>query len=205
MQVRDHWEDVYSSKATDAVSWYQERADRSLRLIRDTGVEMSASIIDVGGGASTLVGDLLGESYRNLTVLDLSAAALAASRRRLGPSADRVEWIEADITTASLPPAGFDVWHDRAVFHFLTQRGDRVTYVSLLSDAIKPGGHIIIATFAEDGPMRCSGLPVMRYSPDGLHAELGSAFSLVRYEKEVHRTPSGSVQPFLYCYFRAAR
>lgn len=203
MQTRDHWEAVYSSRAANAVSWYQEHADRSLWLIRNTGVATSASIIDVGGGASTLVEDLLGEGYRNLTVLDVSAAALAASRQRLGSSADHVQWIEADITKASLPAASFDVWHDRAVFHFLTQPDDRAAYVNTLSASVKPGGYIIIATFAEDGPTHCSGLPVMRYSFDRLHAELGSAFSLVRYEKETHQTPSGSIQRFVYCCFRS--
>lgn len=202
MQRREHWEGVYSSKATDQVSWYQEHADRSLRLIRDTGLPTSASIIDVGGGASTLVGDLLAGGYRDLTVLDLSAAALAASQGALGALADHVRWVEADITAAALPSAGFDIWHDRAVFHFLTDAHDRAAYLRTLRDAVKPGGHVIVATFAEDGPMRCSGLPVMRYGAESLRAEFGPAFSPVICAKEVHHTPSGAVQQFLYCHFR---
>ncbi len=202
MQTKDHWEDVYSSKAADAVSWYQARADRSLRMIRDTGVSASAAIIDVGGGASTLVRDLRDEGYHNLAVIDLSAAALAISREALGVWGGSVHWIEGDITNISLPAAGFDVWHDRAVFHFLTEPDDRARYADRLAGALKPGGHIIIATFAEDGPERCSGLPVVRYTPEELQAELGSRFSLVSSQKEAHHTPSGSVQQFVYCYFR---
>lgn len=202
MQAKDHWEDVYSSRAADAVSWYQAHADRSLRMIRDTGVSASAAIIDVGGGASTLVRDLRDEGYHNLTVLDISAAALAVSREALGIWGNSVHWIEGDITKISLPAAGFDVWHDRAVFHFLTQPDDRARYASRLAGTLKPGGHIIIATFAEDGPERCSGLPVIRYTPEGLQAELGAGFSLVSSRKEAHHTPSGSVQQFVYCYFR---
>lgn len=202
MQAKEHWEDVYSSRAADAVSWYQARADQSLRMIRDTGVSASAAIIDVGGGASTLVRDLRDEGYKNLSVLDISAAALAISREALGIWGSSVHWIEGDITNISLPAAGFDVWHDRAVFHFLTEPDDRARYASRLEGAVKPGGHIIIATFAEDGPARCSGLPVVRYTPEELRAELGSAFSLAGYQKEAHHTPSGSVQQFIYCYFR---
>jgi SAM-dependent methyltransferase len=202
MHSKEHWEKVYATKATDAVSWFQPHADTSVGLIKATGAALDASIIDVGGGASTLVDDLLGLGYTNLTVLDLSAAALAAARQRLGGKASGVRWIEADITRANLPERAFDIWHDRAVFHFLTSPEDRAAYVQAVFRAVKPGGHVIVATFAEDGPNQCSGLPVMRYRPDELHAEFGEAFALLKHEKEAHHTPSGTVQQFVYCYCR---
>jgi ubiquinone/menaquinone biosynthesis C-methylase UbiE len=202
MQSKDHWEKVYTSKATNAVSWFQPHADTSVGLIKSTGAALDASIIDVGGGASTLVDDLLALGYTNLTVLDLSAAALAAARQRLGGKASGVRWIEADITRANLPDREFDIWHDRAVFHFLTSPEERSAYVQAVFRAVKPGGHVIVATFAENGPNQCSGLPVMRYRPDELHAEFGEAFALLKHEKEAHHTPSGTVQQFVYCYCR---
>lgn len=202
MQPKDHWERVYSTKATDAVSWFQEHAERSLRLIRATGVDTRASIVDVGGGASTLVDDLLTAGFTNVSVLDLSGAALAAARHRLGERASSVRWIEADVTQAALPADAYDVWHDRAVFHFLTEPAQRAAYVRTVMRSVKPGGHVIVATFADDGPTQCSGLPVRRYTPDGLHAEFGDSFALLRHEKEEHRTPSGSRQQFVYCYCR---
>lgn len=202
MQQKDHWEKVYSTKPTDGVSWYQEHADRSLDLIRGTGVRPDASIIDVGGGASTLVDDLLREGYASLTVLDLSGAALAAARTRLGQRASEVTWLEADITRVGLPAQAYDVWHDRAVFHFLTSEDDRKAYVETVLRAVKPGGHVIVATFAEDGPLQCSGLPVRRYSADELHAEFGQPFTLLRHQREEHHTPFGTVQKFVYCYCR---
>jgi 2-polyprenyl-3-methyl-5-hydroxy-6-metoxy-1,4-benzoquinol methylase len=202
MQQKNHWETVYSSKSTDSVSWYQERAGRSLRLVHETVLPVSASIIDVGGGASTLVDDLLCEGYSSVTVLDLSAAALSAARTRLGERAESVTWIEANITDVTLPAGAYDVWHDRAVFHFLTTTEERRAYIATLMRALKPDGHVIMATFADDGPIQCSGLPVMRYSPSALHAEFGSAFTLLKQEREEHHTPSGAVQKFIYCYFR---
>lgn len=204
MQSRAHWEHVYATKPVDRVSWYQEHALQSLRLIRDTDVGLDASIIDVGGGASTLVDDLLARGYRAITVLDLSATALAAAKARLGPRGEAVRWIEADVTAADLPAHGYDVWHDRAVFHFLTDPADRRAYVDAVIRAVKPGGHVIVATFAEDGPAQCSGLPVQRYSATGLHAEFGAPFVLLRHEKEAHHTPAGAVQRFVYCYCRLA-
>jgi 2-polyprenyl-3-methyl-5-hydroxy-6-metoxy-1,4-benzoquinol methylase len=202
MQSKEHWEKVYETKPTDTVSWFQEHAEQSLRLVRETGVPLSASIIDVGGGASTLVDDLLAAGYRSLTVLDLSHAALASAQKRLGTKAASVQWLEANITTADLPIHAYDVWHDRAVFHFLTAPADRQAYIDRVLRAVKPGGHVIVATFAEDGPAQCSGLPVMRYSADGLHAEFGAPFKLLRHEKEEHHTPAGMVQKFVYCYCR---
>jgi len=204
MRSKDHWEKVYSTKPADTVSWFQPHAELSLGLILDTGVGRDASIIDVGGGASTLVDDLLANGFTDVTVLDLSAAALAEARRRLGSRAAEVQWIEADITRADLPSGRYDVWHDRAVFHFLTDPGDRDAYVRTVFRAVKPGGHVIVATFAEDGPDQCSGLPVVRYRPDELHAEFGEAFRLLDHRKEEHHTPAGKVQQFVYCYCRRA-
>lgn len=202
MNRKQHWEQVYATKASDSVSWFQEHAEHSLRIIRHTGLGKDAAIIDVGGGTSTLVDDLLAEGYADLTVLDLSAAALAVARQRLGKLADSAHWIEGDITRATFPLHRFDIWHDRAVFHFLTDPADRHAYVEQVMRAVRPGGHVIVATFAEDGPEKCSGLPVMRYHPESLHAEFGDAFLLTGHEKEAHHTPFGTVQQFVYCYCR---
>lgn len=202
MQSKDHWENVYSTKSTDAVSWFQEHAENSLRFIQETGVPLDAAIIDIGGGASTLVDDLLSKGYSNLSVLDLSAAAMLAAQKRLGKQAEQVQWLEADITHVKFPLHAFDVWHDRAVFHFLTSPEDRDAYVQAVLRAVKPGGHVIVATFAEDGPLQCSGLPVKRYNKDELHAEFGETFTLTQHGKESHRTPIGTVQQFTYCYCR---
>lgn len=204
MPSKEHWEQVYASRPAGRVSWYQEHAEQSLQLIRGTGAPRSAAIIDVGGGASSLVDDLLADGYGAVTVLDLSAAALAAARQRLGERARAVTWLEANIIEVPLPRHAYDVWHDRAVFHFLTDADERRAYVAAVLRAVKPGGHVIVATFAEDGPTQCSGLPVMRYSPSALHAQFGSAFSLLRQEREAHHTPTGAVQSFIYCYCRIA-
>jgi len=202
MQPKNHWDQVYATKSPQSVSWYQPHADQSLRLIHQTGLPLSASIIDVGGGASTLVDDLLHEGYQSLTVLDVSAAALTAARARLGEAGSRVSWVDADVTAVTLPMHAFDLWHDRAVFHFLTSGAEREAYVAAVLRAVRPGGYVIVATFAEDGPSQCSGLPVMRYSPAGLHAEFGSPFTLLGHEREEHHTPSGAVQKFIYCFCR---
>jgi ubiquinone/menaquinone biosynthesis C-methylase UbiE len=202
MQSKEHWEKVYSTKATDTVSWFQLHADVSLDLIKATGVATQSAIIDVGGGASTLIDDLVEAGYSDLTVLDLSGAALVAARRRLGRHADKVCWMEADITKAEFPDHRFDIWHDRAVFHFLTDPADRAAYVATVLRSVKPGGHVIVATFAEDGPLQCSGLPVMRYRPGELHDQFGESFVLLKHQKEVHYTPSGATQQFVYCYCR---
>ncbi len=174
----------------------------SLQFIERTGVGKSASIIDVGGGASTLVDDLLARGFERLTVLDVSSKAIDLARARLGSNADKINWIEADITKVSLPQNHYDLWHDRAVFHFLTSAEDRQKYVELVRDSLKPGSHIIMATFAPDGPSRCSGLDVVRYSPDSLLEEFGSDFELIESAGEEHLTPSGVKQMFIYCYLR---
>jgi ubiquinone/menaquinone biosynthesis C-methylase UbiE len=197
-----HWEGVYRQKAPETVSWYQPRASVSLRLIELAGVGPGDRIIDVGGGASVLVENLLEAGHREVTVLDLSGAALARARSRLGERAAAVTWLEADVTAADLAPGAYDLWHDRAVFHFLVAPGERRAYVSTLRGALRPGGHVIIATFAEDGPERCSGLPVRRYGPQQLQAELGEDFELLASEREEHVTPGGAVQRFQYSLFR---
>jgi ubiquinone/menaquinone biosynthesis C-methylase UbiE len=202
MSNKSHWENVYQSKPTTQVSWFQEHAERSLQFIRNTGVARNGHIMDVGGGASTLVDDLLHDGYRNLTVLDISAAALQAAQRRLGNDAHKVHWLEADITQIEFPQASVDVWHDRAVFHFLTSAQDRQRYVQAVLRAVSPGGHVIVATFAEDGPLQCSGLDIVRYRPDTLHGEFGDAFNLVDSANETHHTPTGKDQKFIYCYCR---
>ncbi len=202
MHTQNHWETVYTTKPADGVSWFQPHAEMSMRFIRASGLGRDAAILDVGGGASTLVDDLLDGGYTQVGVLDLSAAALAESRHRLGPRADTVRWVVADITQADLAPHSIDLWHDRAVFHFLTTEADRAAYVRQVLRALKPGGHAIVATFGVDGPAQCSGLPVMRYAPDALHAEFGAAFTLLAHEEQLHHTPLGSDQHFIYCMCR---
>lgn len=175
----------------------------SLELIKRTGSITSARIIDVGGGASTLVDDLFAEGFDQLTVLDISSAALKAAMDRLGRrSSTKVTWVEADITQAVLPHHFYDVWHDRAVFHFLTDEEDRHCYISAARQALKPGGYIIIATFAADGPLKCSGLEIVRYSPEKLQAEFGESFELLESFEEKHQTPFDTTQNFIYCTFR---
>jgi SAM-dependent methyltransferase len=202
MDSKQYWEKIYSAKKIDSLSWFQDHADISLRLIHNTGLGKKAAIIDAGGGSSNLVDDLVAEGYTDVTVNDLSTAALAAAKNRLGKHADAVHWMEGDITRAKFPIHRFDIWHDRAVFHFLTGPADRQAYVEQVMRAVRPGGHVIVATFAEDGPEKCSGLPVMRYKPEALHDEFGEAFRLVEHQMEAHHTPSGQIQQFVYCYCR---
>lgn len=199
---QQHWDRVYESRGTQALTWYQLHAATSLRLIRQSGLDKNAAIIDVGGGSSTLVADLLNQGYTNLTVLDVSPTALAASRAQLADMASRVTWIEADITRAELPANTVDLWHDRALFHFLTGPGDRAAYVAAVTRSVKPGGYVIVAAFAESGPKNCSGLPVVRYRPETLLSALGDGFALLEHSSEDHRTPGGLVQPFIYCLFQ---
>jgi len=202
MDSKKHWENIYSTKSSDSVSWFQSHVKKSLSIIQNLDVRKSSSIIDVGGGASTLVDDLLELNYYNLSVLDLSDTALKVAQLRIGKLADKVRWLEGDVTKLTLEKHSIDVWHDRAVFHFLTNESDRNSYVRAVLNAVKPGGYVIIATFAEDGPEKCSGLPVQRYSADELHSEFGSPFKLLGHEKELHKTPFGTLQSFVYCYCR---
>lgn len=199
LEAKKHWEHVYESKPSDAVSWYQPHALRSLDLIRRVAPSLGARVLDVGAGASTLVDDLLDAGMTQLSVLDISASALRVARERLGARAGQVRWIEGDITTVPLEPGSVDVWHDRAVFHFLTEPAERAAYVAQVRRAVRPGGHVIVAAFGPDGPLQCSGLPVVRYAPGELHAQFGEAFELVEHQSEDHRTPSGAIQHFVYC------
>lgn len=200
MESKIHWENIYSTKAPTDVSWYQPHAAQSLDIIARTGIRKTDYLIDVGGGASTLIDDLLAAHFKYVTVLDISSAAIRRAKERLGTQAEQVTWLEADITRVTLPPHRYDLWHDRAVFHFLTAAEDRRTYVNLVKHALKPHGHIIVATFAPDGPTRCSGLDVVRYDPDGLHDEFGASFQLIESHTETHATPFGTQQKFIYCY-----
>ena len=202
MNNKKHWENVYQTKGRNEVSWFREHLDTSMRMITNTGVGKDAAIIDVGGGNSTLVDDLLDSRFVNVSVLDISANAIGGSQERLGAKANDVDWIVADITAAKLPFEHYDVWHDRAVFHFLTDEDDRRKYVELVTRSLKPNGHIIVASFSLEGPQKCSGLDVMRYSPETMHNEFGGPFQLVDSLAETHNTPFGTTQEFVYCYCR---
>jgi 2-polyprenyl-3-methyl-5-hydroxy-6-metoxy-1,4-benzoquinol methylase len=202
MDTRTHWEKIYTTKATDQVSWYRPHLETSVALIERSVVDTSASIIDVGGGESTLVDDLLGRGFQNVTVLDVSQVATEVTKKRLGALADRVHWLIADIGVVDLPLAAYDVWHDRAVFHFLTVPEQRAAYVRRAARSVKPGGHVIVSTFGPEGPTKCSGLDVIGYDAESLHDEFGARFRLVDSSKELHETPFGTTQQFLYCYCR---
>jgi SAM-dependent methyltransferase len=201
IDVQQHWDRVYGTKAPDQVSWFRPHLETSLALIqRATRGDRSSSIIDVGGGASTLVDDLIERGYQNVTVLDISRAALDFARKRLGAAARSVQWLHADVVQSGFPTGSFDVWHDRAVFHFLTVAEERLAYVRNVASAVRPGGHVIVSTFGPEGPTKCSGLDVMRYDATSLHDEFGVRFRLVESSKELHETPFGTKQQFLYCY-----
>lgn len=202
MNVKTHWEKIYGTKAPDAVSWYRPHLEISLELIQRAAPQRSASIIDVGGGESTLVDDLLAHGYQNITVLDVSETAIEATRKRLGAVSAQVHWLVADITDAQLEPKAYDVWHDRAVFHFLTAPEARAAYVRQVANAVKPGGYVIVSTFGPEGPTKCSGLDVVRYDAESLHQEFGVHFRLLDSSQELHRTPFGTTQQFLYCFCR---
>ena len=197
-----HWQEVYATKAEAQTSWYCPHLALSLELIDGLGLDPSAPVIDVGGGRSTLVDDLLDRGHRDLTVLDLSEQALAQSRARLGARAAGVHWIAGDVLEAALPAAHFALWHDRAVFHFFTDQARQDRYIGRVRAALPPGGHALVATFAADGPERCSGLPVCRYDGDSLAQRFGAGFERVTTRRELHRTPFDSVQPFTYLLLR---
>jgi SAM-dependent methyltransferase len=196
-----HWESVYTSKGENEVSWFQESPAPSSDLIVQAGATHASAIIDIGGGASRLVDYLVEQGFEDVTVLDLSAAALEAARRRLEGRADRVHWIVAD-ATAWEPVKAYDIWHDRAAFHFLTDENDRAAYIARLARGVRAGGHAIIGTFALDGPEKCSGLPVARYDSASLTLALGSEFRLVDTRRHEHATPWGSRQMFQFSVFR---
>lgn len=198
---QDHWQRTYKAKADQEVSWHQDSPEPSLSLVTAAASSLATPIIDIGGGSSPLVDHLVQRGYDKIAVLDMSSAALARSQARLGRRAARVDWIVADIRTWS-PVERYEIWHDRATFHFMATEADRAAYLARLRQALVPGGCAIIATFALDGPEKCSGLPVMRYDPDGLAATLGQDFTLVRSERHLHRTPWGAGQPFQFSVFR---
>jgi SAM-dependent methyltransferase len=199
--ARGHWQDVYATKPETGVSWYQETPSPSLELLRAIGATPETSVIDIGGGASVLADRLLALGYRDLAVLDMSDAALAAARRRIGSDAARIDWIAADVTTWR-PTRLYEVWHDRAAFHFLTDSKAREAYVERLRSALRAGGHAIIGTFAPDGPERCSGLPVCRHDAGSLAVALGPCFRIINSRRHDHVTPWGAVQHFHFGTFR---
>lgn len=202
MAEQEHWEAVYGQKPADRVSWYRPHLERSIAFVGGAGLAGDAAIIDVGGGTSTLVDDLLERGYSDLSVLDISSTAISGAKQRLGSRAAAARWILADITRVELPEHRFDFWDDRAVFHFLCDIEARRRYVLAVRHSLKPGGHIVVATFGPEGPEKCSGLEVMRYSADELHGEFGSPFEKVASCEEVPLTPWGTEQEFVYCYCR---
>lgn len=202
MTQRDHWEKIYAEKPTETLGWYKPHLQISLNWIRELCLAKDAPIIDVGGGKSTLVDDLLDEGYQTITVLDLSKRALASVQERLGKKKKLVTWIEDDITSIDILPGYYELWHDRAVFHFFIDPEQQKQYRNNLLRSLKPGGHLIMGTFAPEAPPQCSGLPVQRYNEVLLENTLGGEFKLMRHQKELHVTPSGVVQMYLYCHFR---
>lgn len=199
--LEQHWENVYRTKDTQQVSWYRPHLETSFAWIeRATGGNLSAKIIDIGGGASTLVDDLLQRGYEHVAVLDIAQSALEVAKARMGAAAKAVQWLCADVVQADLAAKAFDVWHDRAVFHFLTKAEDRRLYVQNVVRSLRPSGHVIVSTFGPEGPMKCSGLDVMRYDAAALHAEFGSVFTLAESTVELHNTPFGTTQQFVYCH-----
>jgi trans-aconitate methyltransferase len=195
-----HWQNVYATKAEKEVSWFQENPAPSLDLIVATGIRSDADIIDVGGGASRLVDSLLERGFHRIAILDLSASALEEAKNRLGRRADGINWITADVTDWE-PSSTYDLWHDRAAFHFLTEAADRDAYIVRLKKAVRAGGHVIIATFAPDGPEKCSGLPIVRYDPKAVASALGPEFELIDSRRHDHVTPGGNMQRFQFSRF----
>lgn len=198
MSNQEHWENVYQTKSSDAVSWFQPHADKSLSLINSCNLSLNDSIIDVGAGASVLVDDLLQLGYSNIALLDISKTALDLTKNRLGEKAGAINWLAADITQTLLPKNEYQLWHDRAVFHFLTDEPAREAYKKNLLHALKAKGFLVIATFADDGPEKCSNLNIVRYSSESLFAEFSSDFDLLTEEKETHQTPFNTAQSFVY-------
>jgi|SRR5215469_17537168 len=199
MDAQQHWQHVYAAKSAGQRSWYRRHLEVSLTLIRRVAPDLSTPILDVGAGESTLVDDLLAAGYTNLTALDISEQALNHTRTRLGSAAAKITWLAVNLLTAQLPHHHYGLWHDRAVFHFLTAPADRAAYVAQVTRALRPGGHVILATFAPGGPTKCSGLPVQRHDANSILHEFGPRFRLEATATEDHTTPSGATQPFVYC------
>ena len=202
MKPKEHWENIYTTKQPAEVSWYKPHLDPSLKIISKLGLDPKSAVIDIGAGASTLADDLLKQEFQDISVLDISSKALEISKKRLGKEANKITWLEADITSAVLPKKHYDLWHDRAVFHFLTDVNDRRKYAEVLRSSLKDGGHLVMATFNLNGPLKCSGLDIVRYSPETLLKELGKGFKLVESFDEAHQTPFNTVQNFVYCCFK---
>lgn len=202
MQTADHWESVYRNKSFDSVSWYAPHLGDSIRLIEKLCPDKTAAIVDIGGGESTLVDDLLQRHYLDVSVLDISVTAIDFTKHRLGSKAQQVGWHVGDITQYDFGSKQFDLWHDRAVFHFLTDTSARQNYVELVRRSVKPGGYVLMATFGPNGPLQCSGLDVVRYTDEQLHHEFGAGFELLGSELDQHNTPMGTSQQFLYCWCR---
>ncbi len=196
-----HWNSVYATRAATEVSWFQEEPATSLAMIAESGVGRNDALVDVGGGASRLVDRLVTLGYGDVTVLDIAETALAVARVRLGAAAARVTWTVCDVTLWDPPPGRYRLWHDRAVFHFLTEDQGREGYLRALGRGLQPGGFVILAPFAPTGPERCSGLPVRRYSAEELQTLLGSAYRLRNSRPETHVTPAGNRQDFVWCLF----
>jgi ubiquinone/menaquinone biosynthesis C-methylase UbiE len=204
MDTQAHWEHIYGTKAPTEVSWFSPRLETSLALVEHLGLDRSASIIDVGGGESTLVNDLIGRGYRDVTVMDISRCAIERAKKIFDSGSQQVTWLVADITKADLPAQSYELWHDRAVFHFLTEPEQRVSYIERVLHAVKSGGHVIVSTFGPEGPTKCSGLDVVRYDATSLHTEFGRRFRLLDSSQELHETPFGTAQQFVYCHFLLA-
>ena len=202
MDSKQHWERVYASRPPERLGWYSRHLETSLAWIDELDIDRDSPIIDVGGGASTLVDDLLDRGYEDLTVLDISGEALALARERLGARAARVSWIEGDITSVVLSASRFALWHDRAVFHFLVAHADRQGYCERLQEALRPDGHVILGVFSPEAPPTCSGLPVQRYDANDLMEALGPGWSLQHSRLTLHVTPGGVEQMYLYCLLR---
>jgi ubiquinone/menaquinone biosynthesis C-methylase UbiE len=198
--TKTHWNDVYGRKRAEEVSWFRPHLDISLGFIRAARLDRDARIVDVGGGASTFVDDLLALGHTNVAVADIAESALEVAKRRLGPRARDVDWLVGDVTSTLLPPASVDFWHDRAVFHFLVNEDSRAAYLRQVRRSVKPGGHVLVATFGLDGPDKCSGLPTARYDATGIKAVFGDVFTKIGEAAETHETPWGSEQAFVYCF-----
>ena len=202
MNQKDHWQQVYSTRQTESLGWYKPHLATSISWIKALNLDVEDPVIDIGGGASTLVDDLLELGHRSITVLDISDNATSTARRRLAKKAELVTWLEGDITSIDLPTNYYALWHDRAVFHFLTEQEQQQKYRHNLLTSLKPGGYLVIGTFAPEAPAICSGLPVQRYSQEQLVKVLGEEFELMRHQKELHITPGGVEQMYIYCQFR---
>ncbi len=198
---QSHWEKAYRRLLPEKMGWYQDRPEQSLRLIQQTDLDPTATIIDVGGGTSRLALALLDAGYSKSTVLDISHDALKKAQEQMGAKKGNIEWIVADLLSCD-DMGLFDLWHDRAVFHFLTEKKEQEKYLATLERSLAPGGYVVISTFAPDGPTRCSGLPVLRYCAETLQHRFGKRYSLITSTPERHTTPEGGVQPFVYCLFQ---